>query len=180
MVAVREGDTAKLAVLFERHHRALYRFLVGMTRNRETAEDLVQDVFFRMLRHRVSFDGKHGFLPWMYRIARNACTDYLRTRRGVIVGIDELMERGSEPASPGPDPERSASQAQDSNLLRNALLQLPEDKRELLMLSRFQGLKYEEVAQVVGCEVATVKVRIYRAVRALERVYLTLAGEKAS
>ena len=69
---------------------------------------------------------------------------------------------------------------QDLTLLRKAMERLPEDKRELLTLSRFQGLKHEEIASVVGCEVATVKVRIYRAVRALEQVYFALQKEKAS
>ena len=58
--------------------------------------------------------------------------------------------------------------------------QLPDDKREILVLSRFQGMKYEDIAEVLGCEVGTVKVRVYRAIRALEQIYFALEKEKAS
>ena len=90
------------------------------------------------------------------------------------------MERHPEPASPGPGPEEHASHGQTLALLRRALDRLPEDKRELLVLSRFQGLKYEQIGEVLGCETGTVKVRVYRAMRALEQIYFALEKEKAS
>jgi len=65
-------------------------------------------------------------------------------------------------------------------LLRRALALLPEDKREVLVLSRFQNLRYEEIGRILDCEPGTVKVRVYRAVRQLEQIYNELAGEKAS
>jgi RNA polymerase sigma-70 factor (ECF subfamily) len=69
---------------------------------------------------------------------------------------------------------------QDLGLLKRALERLPADKREILVLSRFQGMKYEEISSVLNCEVGTVKVRVYRAMRALEQIYFTLAGEKTA
>jgi len=180
MAEVSGGAVAKLAVLFERHHRPLFRYFISMTRNQEIAEDLVQDVFVRILRYRSTYDAKQSFTAWMYQIARNANVDQAQKRRGEVIGIDEFLERGTEPVSPSPGPEESASQGQNLALLKRALEQLPEDKREILVLSRFQGMKYDEIAQVLGCEVGTVKVRVYRAMRALEQVYFTLAGEKAS
>ena len=93
--------------------------------------------------------------------------------------IDEFAER-REAASTQPNPEQTAVRRQDLALLRRALDMLPPDKRELLILSRFEGMKYEDIAQVLGCEVATVKVRVFRAVRALEQIYLTLEREKVS
>ena len=64
MGQVSNGEVAKMAVLFERHHRPLFRYFVSMNRNRELSEDLVQDVFFRMLRYRVSYDPKQSFTAW--------------------------------------------------------------------------------------------------------------------
>jgi len=61
MNEVRAGQVGQMAILFERHHRALFRYFVSMHRDRELAEDLVQDVFFRMLRYRASFDAAHSF-----------------------------------------------------------------------------------------------------------------------
>lgn len=180
MEQVRAGKIGQLAILFERHHRALFRYFVAMKRDREAADDLVQDVFFRMLRYRQTYDASQPFTAWMYQIARNAGVDMARKHRGEVVDIDEYVERRPEFASVAPNPEQAASHRQDLTLLRRALDLLPSDKREVLVLSRFQGMKYEDIATVLGCEPATVKVRVYRAVRALEELYMSLEQEKVS
>jgi RNA polymerase sigma-70 factor (ECF subfamily) len=152
-----------------------------MNSGREQAEDLVQDVFFRMLRYRESYDPAQSFTAWMYQIARNAGVDQVRKRRPAeVVDIDLLVERRAELVSALPGPEENAVRGQDLALLRRAMGQLPDDKREILVLSRFQGMKYEDIAEVLGCEVGTVKVRVYRAIRALEQIYFALEKEKAS
>ena len=97
-----------------------------------------------------------------------------------MVDIDAVLERRTELVSALPGPEENASHHQDLALLRRAMGQLPDDKREILVLSRFQGMKYEDIAEVLGCEVGTVKVRVYRAIRALEQIYFALEKEKAS
>src|SRR3984957_5330528 len=99
MAQVSTGELAKLAVLFERHHRALFRYFVSMNRNRELSEDLVQDVFFRILRYRATYDRAKAFTAWMYQIARRASLDRARERRGEVVGIEAILERRGEPAS---------------------------------------------------------------------------------
>ena len=179
MSAVTEGAVSKLAILFERHHRPLYRYFISMTRDPQISEDLVQDVFFRILRYRATYDPRQSFTAWMYQIAKNANVDRIRQKRGEVIEIDELSLGNREPASPGPDPETSAVQAQDVKRIRQAMELLPPEKREILVFCRFQGMKYEEIAEVLGCGVGTVKVRVYRAMRALAEIYATLAGEKA-
>jgi RNA polymerase sigma-70 factor (ECF subfamily) len=72
------------------------------------------------------------------------------------------------------------SRRQDLGLLRRAMATLPVEKRELLVLSRFQNLKHEQIAEILACDVGTVKVRVYRAVKALSQIFFELAGEKAS
>src|SRR5260370_39195646 len=99
MAAVGTGEVSKLAVLFARHHRPLFRYFVSMNRNRELSEDLVQDVFFRMLRYRESYDPQQSFAAWMYQIARNASIDHAQKRKGEVIGIDEFGERQAEPVS---------------------------------------------------------------------------------
>ena len=180
MGEVKGGQVGQMAILFERHHRALFRYFVSMHRDRELAEDLVQDVFFRMLRYRESFDPQHSFTAWMYQIAHNASLDHMRKRRSSVVDIDEFAARRAELASSEPGPEESAVRSQDLVLLGRAMEMLPDDKREVLVLSRFQGMKYDEIATVLKCEVATVKVRVYRAVRALEQLFQGLEKEKVS
>src|SRR5258706_14127912 len=104
MAAVGAGEVSKLAVLFERHHRSLFRYFVSMNRNRELSEDLVQDVFFRMLRYRGSYDPQQSFTAWMYQIARNASIDNAQKRRAESVrgGQDgpRAAEAGSKTARP--------------------------------------------------------------------------------
>jgi len=173
MAEVRAGQVARLAVLFERYHRALFRYFISMNRHREQAEDLVQEVFFRILRYRSSYDPAQSFTAWMYQIARNAGVDQGRKRRAEVVDIDSFVL-----ASAAPGPEESASRGQDLELLRRAMSRLPEDKREILVLSRFQGMKHEDIAEVLGCEVGTVKVRVYRALRALEQIYFALEKDR--
>ena len=180
MAQVSNGEVAKLAVLFERHHRPLFRYFVSMNRNRELSEDLVQDVFFRMLRYRASYDPAQSFTAWMYQIARNASVDQAQKRKAEVVGIDEFDDRRMEPVSSAPGPEESAAKGQDLVLLRRALDRLPADKRELLVLSRFQNMKYEQIAEILGCEPGTVKVRVFRAMRALEQAYFAVADEPRS
>jgi len=175
MQKVRDGDLAKMAVLFERHHRALFRYFLRLTGNRELGEDLVQDVFFRMLKYRHTFQDGSAFTAWMYQVARNAHLDGVRK-----AAPEEPVEMYAEPRSPEPDPSEILRRRQDVKLLRRALAALPVEKREVLVLSRFQNLKYDQIAEILECDVGTVKVRVYRAIRALSQIFFELAGEKAS
>jgi RNA polymerase sigma-70 factor (ECF subfamily) len=169
---------ALLAVLFERHHRALFRYFLSMRRDRAASEDLVQEVFLRMLRYRATYDAAQSFTAWMYQIARNTAIDQVRKLKPAeVVDIEEFAERR---ASLAPGPEEEALRGENLTLLYRALDRLPIDKREILVLSRFQQMKYEDIATVLGCEVGTVKVRVYRAMRALEQMYFSLVQENAS
>jgi len=100
MEAVRIGDLAKLGILFERHHRALFDFLVRMTGNVSVAEDLVQDVFVRVLKYRATWRSEGRFETWLFRIARHARADYFRTRTA-DAPIDEAAEHPSGAPLPG-------------------------------------------------------------------------------
>ncbi len=180
MQKVRDGDLAKMAVLFERHHRALFRFFLRLTGNREFSEDLVQDVFFRMLKYRNTYRDGSPFTSWMYQVARNAHLDGVQKRKGETSLDDGRDQAPEEPPSADPDPSEIFRRRQDLNLLRRALAALPAEKREVLVLSRFQDLKYEQIADILACDVGSVKVKVYRAIKALSRIFFELAGEKAS
>ena len=174
MQQVRDGDLRKLAVLFERHHRSLFQFFVRCGGgNREQSEDLVQEVYFRILRYRHTYDARQPFTAWMYQIARNAKIDQLQKRR------PETPHENDDIPSGAMRIDDKLSRSQELQLLRRALDMLPEDKREVLVMSRYQELKYEEIAQILGIEVGAVKVRVFRAVRALGQLYSELSGVKA-
>jgi RNA polymerase sigma-70 factor (ECF subfamily) len=92
MQKVRDGDLAKMAVLFERHHRALFRYFLRLTGNREFSEDLVQDVYFRMLKYRHTYRDSNPFTSWMYQVGRNAHLDGLQKRKGEGAGAEPVSK----------------------------------------------------------------------------------------
>jgi RNA polymerase sigma factor (sigma-70 family) len=177
MLAVQNGDAEKLGLLFERHHRTLFDFFAKMTGSRTVAEDLVQDVFFRILKYRNTFRAESRFKTWMFHIARNVRFDYFRNHLSERAAFDEC-NAGHQTGFPLPGQE--LEQEQQHNLLQCALFKLPPEKREILVLSRYQEMKYEEIAELLGCEVGTVKVRIYRAMKELRDIYFKLSSEKPS
>ena len=178
MEEVRQGDLGSLAILFERHHRALFNFFLRVNGRRDLSEDLVQDVFIRVLKYKQSYRSGRSFTAWMYQIARNAQIDCMqRHRNEVSIGDYDFVSVSNVGAS---NMDEGLKQKQELALLRRALARLPLEKRELLVLSRFQNVKYEDIAAILGCDVGAVKVRVYRAVRALGQIYFELAGEKAS
>lgn len=167
MSCVHDGDVQALAPLFDRHHAALLNFYLRTTGNRAASEDLVQDVFVRILKYRRTYRPGSRFLTWMYHIARHARLDYLRKRRGEI----EWDDAYAPAVAPG-DPAQSA---QNLRWLELALRRLPDDKREILVLSRYQGLRYDAIAQLLHCEAGAVKVRVHRAMRELREHYRELS-----
>lgn len=180
MTAVRDGDVPQMGVLFERHHRMLFNFFLRMTGSRNLSEDLVQDVFFRMLKYRHTYETQNNFMAWMYQIARNAHLDQARKRRLEVVTDTSVEERAEQMPARDPGPHQELEQKEGVDLLRRALARLPVEKREILILSRFQNLKYDEIGAILGCEVGAVKIRVYRAVRELSEIFFELSGEKAS
>jgi RNA polymerase sigma-70 factor (ECF subfamily) len=133
----------------------------------------VQEVFLRILKYRHSFRGESKFSTWMYQIGRNAHIDHLRSRRPEV-SIDEIW---SQEPSPQPLPPQQAESDQEADLLARALERLPLRKREVLLLSRFQDLKYQEIAGLLKCSVESVKVQVHRSLKELRRHYLELQGE---
>lgn len=169
MLKVRSGDLDMMALLFQRYYRALYGFLFHMTRHREASEDLLQNVFYRMLRSRHTFTGEGEFKTWMYSIARNVVKDHLKKSRRAPDSYDtaELTER----ISVSTRTDETLEYRLEIKALQRALNALSAESREVLILSRFQDLRYEEVAGVLGISVGAVKVRVHRAINQLKELY---------
>src|SRR5438128_9590600 len=130
MLYVRNGVGEMLAVLFDRYQVPLFNFFYRLTDNRAISEDLVQDAFYRILKYRQSYQPGSSFRTWMYQIARNARADLFNKQR------NEVPEDAAPLAVVLPmDPLHDQQQI---SRLKEALMLLPEEKRELLVLSRFQ------------------------------------------
>lgn len=176
MEDVKDGRIEKMAVLFEKHHVLLFNFFMRLTGNRNISEDLVQEVFMRMLKYRSTYQGRSKFTLWMYQIARNTHIDFLRKKKNTL----PLDEQWSEPITSEASPAEKLEGGQEVQLLRQALAQLPLRKREVLILSRYQNLKYKEIAELLDCHIGTVKAHVHRAIKELGKIYFELQGGTVS
>jgi RNA polymerase sigma-70 factor (ECF subfamily) len=175
MSAVKEGRLEMLAVLFERHHVRLFSFFLRLTRDRERSEDLVQELFVRILKYRHTFRTDGSFTAWIYQIARHVHLSHLR-RQKPDLPLDEVLDLE-------PDLAESASarleREEREDHLRQALGRLPLRKRELLLLSRQPDLTYKDLAAMFECSVGAVKVSVHRAVHDLRKAFLEVQGGSA-
>jgi RNA polymerase sigma-70 factor (ECF subfamily) len=163
MRAVKHGDVAQLGRLFERHRSAVFNFLARTIGDRTAAEDLVQDVFVRVLKYRHTYRDDHVFGTWLFRIARNARADHYRRQQATRTVPLLAFDAPSQHEDASAVLERTA----EVKLFDTAFRLLPDDKRELLVLARFQQMPYEQIAALLDIEIGTVKVRVHRAVAAL-------------
>jgi RNA polymerase sigma factor (sigma-70 family) len=162
MAQVREGALERLAVLFDRYQLSLFNFFYRLLPDRQASEDMVQEVFFRILKYRHTYRADTAFRSWIFQIARNVRRD--ARPKPALVAVE------SEPIA---DPTASEP-PHDAALMERALMALPEEKREILMMSRLQGLKHREIGEVLGCEAGAVKVRIHRALKELRAKFQEL------
>lgn len=172
---VADGDTSCLATLFERHHRAVYRFCLQMTRHRSQSEDLVQDVFLKILKKADSFRGDGLFKSWMFNIARNVTLDHIRKARrypGESMDDDVLDQHASDQRSA----EQSAAGSEKMNFVMQALAALPTAAQQVIWLGRFQFENYDELGRALGCNAGTARVRMHRAMALLNSTYTSIHG----
>jgi len=173
MLAVKAGDLDQFGVLFQRHHNAIFAFFYRMTADASTSEDLTQEVFIRMLKYRNTFGEDSDLRGWMYQIARNLRADHFRHRVPQAALLQEIQADHASPSQRLEQKERVA-------VLHQALLALPEDRRELLILARYEEMKYEQIAALLSIEVGAVKVRVHRALRELREMFFKMSGEETA
>ncbi len=176
MIAVRAGEVARLGDLFERYHQRLYGFFVRLTNQPSSSEDLVQLVFYRILKYRHTYRDEGKFSAWIYHLARKVAADHFRKHAATPVATDPTDLH--ELADTAPDSAERAAGAEDLALLRSALAQLPLETREVLVLSRLQQVEHKEIARLLDTTPGTVKVRVHRALKELRDVYFKLRREK--
>lgn len=170
MEAVKSGDLQQAAVLFDRYQRRILNFLARMTMDRTVAEDLTQNVFLRMIRYRNSYQAGNKFQSWIYQVARNVFSDHYqanKNRKSDFADVEKMSDTMI-------DPEEGREQNEQEETLRRSLSLLSDEQRELLVLTRFQHMKYEEVAAIMDTTVANIKVRVHRAIAKLREHYFEL------
>ena len=172
---VANGDASCLGTLFERHNKSVYQFCLQMTRDSAHAEDVVQEIFMKILKKAGSFRHEGTFKAWMFNIARNATLDNLRKtkRHGSTTPLDSYAEsllvdhRSAE---------QVAADKQTFGLLEKAMAMLPAHLQEIIWLGRFEFNTFEELAQALGCKTGTARVRMHRAMQKLNVAFTDLNG----
>src|SRR5574337_1899933 len=147
---LRRRDPDLLDRLIEQYQHRLLRYLVYLAGNRELAEDLFQETWIRVLERGHQYDGKHEFSTWLYAVARNLTIDYLRRKNPI--SLDGLMDDEEhapfEPADAGPSAWELAAASQQTERISAALVSIPAEYRETVVLRFQEGLALEEIATV--------------------------------
>jgi RNA polymerase sigma-70 factor (ECF subfamily) len=171
MLKVKQGDLDRLGLLFERYKKPLFGFFYGLNRDAELSEDLVQNVFFRILKYRYLFRGDGNFKTWLFHIARNVNHDHFRKNK---MRHMEAVEKHEDRMGVHDAHTVTLQKEEELQLLTLAMDRLPADKKEILLLSKYQEKKYAEIGEIIGCSEGAVKVKVFRALQELKYVYKQL------
>lgn len=168
VAAAKSGDTSAFEELVNRYDRKIFRLTMNITRNREDAEDAMQDAFMKAYSHLDRFHEESRFYTWLVRIAANEALMRLRKRRPNQVSLDEPIESEDDFIPQqiedwGPNPEQRFAQTEMRDILRSVIEHLPPDFRVVFVLRDVEGLSTEETAETVGISEAAVKSRLLRA-----------------
>ena len=166
---LRRRDPDLLDRLIEHYQHRLLRYLIYLSGNRELAEDLFQETWIRVLERGHQYDGTHEFSTWLYAVARNLTIDYLRKKSPL--SLDGLMEDEEhaplEPADTRPMAWEVVQQHEQAERISAALVSIPAEYRETVMLRFQEGLALDEIATVTGARLGPVKSRLYRGLNLL-------------
>jgi len=160
MAKVANGNLDVLKILFERHHQHVFNFLHKMCGDRMLSEDITQEVFYKLMKYRASYNnGK--FVSWMFTIARNSLNTHFRRVSNKTEDIESIDYKITV----------QEEEKHDYSDLHLAINQLEASDRELVILNRFQEIKYEELAEIVGSTPGAVKTKVSRALKKLKTIY---------
>ena len=168
VAAAKAGDAAAFEELVNRYEKKIFRLTMNITRNREDAEDAMQDAFMKAYSHLDRFQEDSRFYTWLVRIAANEALMRLRKRRPNQLSLDEPIESEDDFLPQqiedwGPSPEQRFAQTEMRDILRNVIEDLQPDFRVVFLLRDVEGLSTEETAEAVGISEAAVKSRLLRA-----------------
>lgn len=168
VAALQQGEDDALNRIMLRHQAPVFRFIRRMIPNASDAEELAQETFVRAYFQISTYRPQAPFVSWLYQIARNLCRDYFRSR----AYKESLAAQSFESPHPVQLAENSPSKASEERVerLQAALLRLPVNLRESLILAAIEGLSHEEAGKRLGLSAKAVEVRCYRARKALQKI----------
>lgn len=166
MQNVKEGNISEMSFLFERYHLRIYNFFFRLTFDMDVSQDLTQNLFYRMIKYKNSYKSDYTVKSWIFQIARNLHADYCKEEKRSEELFLKTDKYTTEPAD-----ESEGYHEDDYDRLEKAIADLSDEQKEIIVLSRYQGLKYEEISAITNQSVAAIKVAMYRAIRQLRGIY---------
>lgn len=164
MCAVRDGNTRQLGILYQHHQHNIYDYFARMTRDAHLSGDLLQNTFERVLKGKHTYKNSYPFVGWVFRIAKNVMMDHFKSQKIKMVEDGLKYDRGEE---------MNLDHIEESEM-EKALNKLEPHYKEVLILTRYEDLKYKEVAEMIGISETGVKTRVHRAIKQLRNVYLEI------
>ena len=172
MIKVGQGDVDKIGLLYERYSRILFGYFYKLTGLPETSEDMVNDVFLKMVRYSKKYRGDGKFTAWMFKIAHSVFADNHKKVRKMI--FTQEFEEWNKVLANHNEPAYIIEKEEREQLLHKAMLQLTKKEREILILSKLDGFKYKEIAEILNCSEGAVKIKIFRALQNLKVIYFKM------
>jgi RNA polymerase sigma-70 factor (ECF subfamily) len=168
MLDVQKGDLEAFEALYERYHKRLSHFILRFMKERSAAEDILQETFLRLLKGKKRFRKDSRFSTYLFTIARNLCLDTLKSweRKHIFISQENQIEKATD-KSKGPD--KILEETEMGKVIQNEIQALPLDQREVLVLSKYSGLSYDEIARIIQSTPAAVKQKAYRAMLSLKQ-----------
>ncbi len=160
---VGKGNQAAFDILFSKYNNKLYASLLAFTKSQELAEDLTQKTFIRVWKKIETFRGDSSLFTWIYRIAINLAKNEFSSKQAKNQGITDNIDDTYDIESSVSSPESHAIEAESMQAVMDFIASLPTDLREAISLREFDGKSYEEIAQITGSPIGTVRSRIFRA-----------------
>lgn len=174
--SARKGDRDAFRVLFERYHRRAYALAFGVLRHQDDALDVVQDAFIKAHKYLDKFEGNSSFYTWLYRIVMNLAIDHMRKHRRVKpVELDEQHLDGMSgddsllPKILGGNPGRALLDKEIRARIDQALGELSENHRAVLVMRELEGMSYEEMAAAMNCSKGTIMSRLFHARKNMQK-----------
>jgi RNA polymerase sigma-70 factor (ECF subfamily) len=164
----KNGDSKSYDKLLKKYKNSVYSLVLRMVRNSQEAEDLTQEAFIKAFNSLASFNEEYAFSTWLYKIATNNCIDFFRKRKLQTYSLDKPIQyKDSEIQHDIPDPdlnpEKSIMASERNKLIKEAINKLPEKYHRAIVLRHSEEKSYEEIAEILGLPLGTVKARIFRA-----------------
>lgn len=172
MMRVKEGDEEAFRQIVEKYQKSIMNLCFQYTGNQQDAEELAQDVFIRVYRAAPSYEPRAQLSTYLYRIAVNLSLNRLRARRNKRLVPFDFLRKGDHynPISQeNKNPDTLMEQKEKQQMIWDAIHALPGNQQTALILKRFQGLSYEEIAKVMHCTVSSVESRLHRAKKNLQK-----------